>query len=151
MDHYNTRLVAQGYNQVQGIDYNETFSPVVKVTTILLILALAVTPKWTLRELNVKNIFFHRDLSEIIFMEQPPSFKDSQLPHFVCKLHKSIYGLKKAPRAWFDKLLKFLIHFGFICSNVDSSLFIFHNKSIIVIMLIYVDDIVVIGNNDQLV
>lgn len=71
---------------------------------------------------------------------EPPGFKESQLPHFVCKLHKSIYGLKQVPRAWFDKLLKFLIHFG-LGSKADSSLFIFLNKLVIVILLIYVHDL----------
>ena len=77
MDRYKARLIVQEYNQVQGIDYNETFSLVVKVTTICLVLALVITSKWTLTQLYVKNTFLHEDLSETICMEEPPGFKDS--------------------------------------------------------------------------
>nr|XP_033513602.1 uncharacterized mitochondrial protein AtMg00810-like isoform X2 [Nicotiana tomentosiformis] len=81
-------------------------------------------------------------------MEQPPRFKDPQHPNHVCKLHKSLYGLKQAPRAWFDRLSKFLIYIWFKCSQADPSLFTLHKESITVLMLIYIDDIVLTGNND---
>ena len=82
-------------------------------------------------------------------MEQPPGHFNPNLPDFVCKLHKSIYGLKQAPRAWFDKLSQFLLHIGFTCSKADSSLFVFHLDHITILMLIYVDDIILTGNDDQ--
>ncbi|XP_055962301.1 uncharacterized mitochondrial protein AtMg00810-like [Mercurialis annua] len=81
-------------------------------------------------------------------MEQPPGFKDSKNPDFVCKLNKFLYGLKQAPRAWFNRLSQYLLHIGFICSIVDPSLFILRNDHMVILMLIYVDDIVLTGNND---
>lgn len=80
-------------------------------------------------------------------MEQPPGFVDTEFPHFVCKLLKSIYGLRQASRTWFDTLSQFLLNLGFNCSKADSSLFVFCNNSITIILLVYVDDIVITGNN----
>ncbi|XP_022157629.1 uncharacterized protein LOC111024290 [Momordica charantia] len=93
-------LLPQGYTQVEGLDYAETFSPVIKPTTIRLVLALAVTSKWPLKQLDVKNAFLHGYLKEVVYISQPPGFQDDKVPHFVCKLNRSLYGLKQAPRAW---------------------------------------------------
>jgi hypothetical protein len=102
IDRYKAPLVAKGFNQRYGIDYEDTFSHVVKATTIWMILSLAVSLGWNLRQLDVKNVFLHGVLKEEVYMRQPPEY-ETRLDH-VCKLDKTLYGLKQAPRAWHFRL-----------------------------------------------
>ncbi|KAJ9548514.1 hypothetical protein OSB04_021057 [Centaurea solstitialis] len=141
-------FVAKGSRQQPGIDFKETFSPVVKSTTIRVVLSLVITQQWSLRQLDVQNAFLHGTLNEIVYMEQPPGFVDPQRPDHVCLLHKSIYGLKQAPRAWFQRLSMALFSIGFKGSKTDPSLFIYSSQGTILYMLVYVDDIIITGNND---
>jgi hypothetical protein len=99
--------------------------------------------------LDVSNAFLHGFLAEEVFMEQPLGFVDATHPSFVCKLHKAIYDLKQAPRASFHRLSHFLLGISFIASLVDSSLFIYHHGPIKLYMLVYVDDIIVTGNDSN--
>ena len=96
---YKARLVAKGFHQRLGVDFNDTFSLEVKPTTIQIVLHLAVTKGWSLRQLDVNNAFLQGTLIENVYMQQPPGFVHSQFPNHVCKLRKAIYGLHQAPRA----------------------------------------------------
>lgn len=121
---YKARLVAKGFHQQLGRDYSETFSPVVKPDTIRIILTLAVTHNWPIQQLDVNNAFLNEYLEEEVYMDRPFGFVSSN-PTQVCRLNKAIYGLKQAPRAWFERLTKTLLQFGFRTSKCDLSLFIY--------------------------
>ncbi len=104
VNRYKARLVAKGYAQTYGIDYEETYSPVAKMTTIRVIIAMATTKGWSLHQMDVKNALFHGNLQEEVYMEQPPSYVDQTHFNLVCRLKKALYGLKQAPKAWSDKI-----------------------------------------------
>ncbi|GKC17860.1 ribonuclease H-like domain-containing protein [Tanacetum coccineum] len=125
LSRYKARLVANGSTQLQGLDVDETFSPVVKPGTIRMVLSLAISQHWSVHQLDVKNAFLHGDLSETVYMHQPPGFRDCVHPDYVCLLQRSLFGLKQAPRAWFQRFASYVTRVGFHHSRCDSSLFIY--------------------------
>ncbi|GJV70392.1 ribonuclease H-like domain-containing protein [Tanacetum coccineum] len=150
LNRYKARLVANGRSQQQGIDCDETFSPVVKPATIRTVLSLAVSRQWPIHQLDVKNAFLHGHLKETVYMHQPPGFTDSAHSDYVCLLQKSLYGLKQAPRAWFQRFSSYVIRAGFYHSKTDSSLFIFHKGPDTAYLLLYVDDIILTASSTSL-
>ena len=112
-----------------------------------LVLAIAVSCKWQLRQLDVSDAFFHGYLREEVYMHQPPGYMDSAHLDYVCKLYKSLYGLKQAPKAWFERFTFYLLHLGFIALLANSSLFIFCSTNTIIYLPLYIDDIIVTRND----
>ena len=150
-EHPKGRLVAKGYTQQHGIDYSETFSPVIKSTTIRLVLQIVVTKAWHIKQLDINNAFLQGELTEVVYMMKPPGFIDKDRPDHVCRLRKPIYGLKQAPCSWYLSLKQHLLHTGFVNSNADASLLIHLHGSNITYVLVYVDDILVTGNNPTII
>jgi hypothetical protein len=150
LDRYKARWVLRGFTQRPGVDYDETFSSVVKSFTVRTVLATAVSRTWPIQQLDVKNIFLHGTLSETVFCFQPTCFVDPAHPDLVCRLHKSLYGLKQAPWAWYSRFATYLTTMGFIEAKSDSSLFIFRCDSNTVYLLLYVDDIIMTASSTEL-
>jgi histone deacetylase 1/2 len=139
--------VAKGFKQRYGIDYEDAFSPVVKATTIRLILSIVVSRGWSLRQLDVQNAFLHGILEEEVYMKQPPGYVDKSRPTFVCKLDKALYSLKQAPHAWYAWLCGKLQALGFRPSKADTSLFYYNKGKHTMFVLVYVDDIIVASSS----
>lgn len=146
VERHKTRLVAKGFHQRSGIDYFETFSPVIKGASILLVLSIATSRNWILRQLDVNHAFLQGPLIEVVFMEQPHGFIDKDKPDYVCKLNKTIYGLKQVPRVWYNALRRLLLQSGFVNALADPSLFVLQAGGTVLFVLVYVDDIVITGN-----
>ena len=105
IERYKVRLVAKGFHQVPGVDYGETFSPMIIPTMVHTILSLVMSKGWVLRQFDVQNAFLHGHLYEDVYMSQPTGFSHRQFPNHVFKLKKALYGLKQSPRAWFSRLI----------------------------------------------
>jgi hypothetical protein len=150
LDRYKARWVLRSFTQRPGIDYDETFSPVVKPATVRAVLTLALSHSWPVHQLDVKNAFLHGTLNETVYCAQPTGFVDSNKPDFVCRLNKSLYGLKQAPRAWHNRFASHLTSLGFHEAKSDTSLFIYGHGSDMAFLLLYVDDIVLTASSTDL-
>ncbi|GJW51143.1 retrovirus-related pol polyprotein from transposon TNT 1-94 [Tanacetum coccineum] len=136
------RLVAQGYSQEEGIDYDETFAPVARMEAIRIFLAFATYMNFKVYQMDVKSAFLNGKLKEEVYVKQPPGFESSEFPDYVCKLDKALYGLKQAPRAWYETLSTFLIQNKFARGRIDNTLFIYKSKGEVLLVQVYVDDII---------
>ncbi|GJR58134.1 retrovirus-related pol polyprotein from transposon TNT 1-94 [Tanacetum coccineum] len=136
------RLVAQGYNQQEGIDYDETYAPVARLESIRILLAYACALDFKLFQMDVKSAFLNGFINEEVYVAQPPGFIDFAKPNHVYRLKKALYGLKQAPKAWYDRLKAFLIKHDYTMGMVDNTLFTKKKDPNLIIVQIYVDDII---------
>ncbi|CAM8893220.1 unnamed protein product [Rhodiola kirilowii] len=146
---YKARWVARGYSQQQGMDFDETFSSVVKPATIRTVLCLALARDWPIHQFDVKNAFLHGTLKETVYCQQPQGFEDPSYPTHVCRLRKALYGLKQAPRAWFQRFAQYLVRIGFKGSKSDPSLFTYKHHAREAHLLVYVDDIILTASDSS--
>lgn len=129
--------MAKGFNQVPGLDFHETFSPVVKAPTIKIILAVAVARGWPIRQLDVNSTFSNGRLEEVVYMKQPVRYVNKSFPNHVCKLDKAIYDLRQAPRTWYDQFRSTLLNWGFRNSRADNSVFFFVSSSMVLLVVAF--------------
>ncbi|KAL0319697.1 UNVERIFIED_CONTAM: Retrovirus-related Pol polyprotein from transposon RE1 [Sesamum radiatum] len=147
IDRYKARLVAKGYNQIEGVDYFDSFSPVAKSVTVRIFLSLAASKSWPLLQLDVNNAFLHGSLDEDVYMVPPDGLLGVESGQ-VCKLQKSLYGLKQASRQWNLELTTKLLDFGFKQSTHEHCLFIKQSATEFTALLVYVDDILLTGSSE---
>ena len=139
--------MAKGFKQTHGIDYNKTFSPVVMLKSIRILLTIAVYYDYEIWKMDVKTAFLNRNLLEDVYMKQPEGFVDPKNPNKVCKLQRSVYGLKQASPSWnlhFDEKVK---EFGFLKNEDEPCVYKKASRSIVVFLILYVDDILLIRND----
>ena len=147
------RLVAQGYSQKPGVDYNEVFSPVAKYSSIHTVLAIANQLDLDLHQMDVKTAFLNGDLEEEIFVRQPEGFIDKEHPSRVCRLRKILYGLKQSARCWNKTIDEYLKQSGYVQNDADPCIylkrFVKEGKEVILLIAVYVDDLLIASNNDK--
>ncbi|GJT22210.1 7-deoxyloganetin glucosyltransferase-like protein [Tanacetum coccineum] len=147
IDRYKARLVAKGFNHIyKGLSF-KPITHVAKMPTVRTLIAMAVHNGWPIQQLDVNNAFLHGDLNEEAYMTVPQGYPHNLPPNSVCKLTKSLYGLKQANKQWFEKLTTFLLSLGFKQSYVDTSLFTINHQNSITSLLVYVDDILLTGKD----
>jgi hypothetical protein len=147
LDRFKACWVLRGFTQQAGIDFGETFSPVVKHATIRRVISIGLSRDWPIHQLDVKNDFLHGTLTETIYVEHPVGFTDFTHLDHVCYLNKSLYGLKQAPHSWYSRFASHLLSLAFlVLTGTLHCLFIS-----MAYLLLYVDDIVLIASSDQLV
>jgi transposase InsO family protein len=145
---YKARLVARGFSQVEGVDFHDTFAPVAKFTTIRCMLAIGAAMDLEIHQMDVKTAFLNGELEEDIYMDQPLGFVEEGTQHLVCKLKKSLYGLKQSPRAWYQRIDTFFTKEGFSRSHADHSLYVKQSSEFLLIVIIYVDDLIILASGD---
>ena len=148
IERYKARLVARGFTQCYGVDYEETFAPVAKLKTVRVLLSIAVNLDWPLYQLDVKNAFLNGDLNEEVYMNVPAGVATE--PGMVCRLKKALYGLKQSPRAWFERFSQSMKGYGYYQCQTDHTMFVKQNEGgRKAILIVYVDDIIITGDDEK--
>jgi hypothetical protein len=145
------RLVAQGFSQVEGLDFMETFTPVAHLEAIRILLAFAAFKGFKLYQMDVKSAFLNGVIQEEVYVRQPPGFENPKCPYRVYKLLKALYGLKQASRAWYARLKMFLLEHEYVLGSVDKTLFTLNHDTDFLLVQIYMDDIIFGGSSHTLV
>jgi hypothetical protein len=144
-------LVAQGYSQVEGLDFGETFAPVAPLEAIRILLAFAASKGFKLYQMDVKSAFLNGVIQEEVYARQPLGFESPKYPDRVYKLSKALYGLEQVSRAWYARLKTFLLEHGYVMGSVDKTLFTLNHGTNFLHVQIYVDDIIFGGSSHSLV
>jgi len=142
-------LVIKGYNQEEGIDFDETYALVAQLEAVRLLLAFSSIKGFRLFQMDVKSAFLNGYSNEEVFVSQPPGFKDYKHPEHVYKLKKALYGLKQAPRQWYERLSEFMLSQGYNCGTSDRTLFIKKKREDIILVQVYVDDTIFGSTNEE--
>jgi hypothetical protein len=145
------RIVAQGYSQVEGLDFGETFAPVAHLEAIWILLAFAASKGFKLYQMDMKSAFLNDVIQEEVYVRQPPGFKSPKYPDRVYKLSTALYRLKQASQAWHARLKTFLLEHGYVMGSVDKTLFTLNHGTDFLLVQIYVDDIIFCGSSHTLV
>jgi hypothetical protein len=143
-------LVAQGFSQVEGLDFGETFAHVACLEAIRILLAFSVSKGFKLYQMEVKNAFLNGVIQEEVFIRQPLGFENPKYPNIVHKLSKTLYGLKQESRAWYGRLKTFLLEHGYVMGSVDKTLFTLNHDTNFLLVQIYVDNIIFGGSSHTL-
>eukprot|EP00253_Pinus_taeda_P032259 PITA_32259 len=147
VEKYKARFVAKGYAQKEGIDYEETFAPVVKYTSIGTVISLVAQMGWEIHQMDVKTTFLNRVIEEELYIEQPEGFETHEKKSHICRLKKALYGLKHAPRAWYGRIDGYLQNVGFVKSDADPNLYYLAVENEPLILVLYVDDLFLTGSS----
>ena len=147
IDKYKARLCAKGYTQKSGVDFNETFAPVAKMTSIRVLLAIAAEMDLEIQQFDVNTAFLYGTIEEDIYMMQPTGFEDKDKPDYVCKLLKSLYGTKQAARQWNQRLDEYMVSQGFKSADADPCIYTRINENEYTVMAVYVDDIITLSKD----
>lgn len=143
---YKARLVARGFSQVEGVDFNETFVLVAKFSTIRCIVTLGAAMDWEMYQMDVKTAFLNPNLEEVIYMDQPQGFVQEGQEHLKCKLKKALHGLKQSGRAWYRDIDAVFTKKGFSKGHADHSLYTMQSDEHLVIVILYVDDLILLAS-----
>ena len=151
VEKYKSWLVAKGYSQVEGIDFGEIFSPVANLTSIRFLLSIVVAFDLEVEQMDVKTTFLHGDLEEEIYMKQQEGYTVKGKKEMVCKMKKSLYGLKQSPRMWYQKFDTYMLGLGFTRSKEDHCVYFKLFGDHLIYLVLYVDDMLLIGNNKEII